>query len=111
MIKVVNKKTHKSTFNDYYIGRPSIFGNPFTHLKQNTKAEFQVETREIAIEKYKDWFDFKYKTDSKFKIEFDELVKIAKVEDVNLVCWCKPLSCHGDIIKQKIKEYLEYAKK
>lgn len=107
MITVVNKKNHKSTFNDHYIGRPSIFGNPFTHLRYRTKAQFKTETREIAIEKYESWFNEQLKINIKFQIEFDKLVKTAKYENVNLVCWCKPLSCHGDILKQKIEEKLK----
>jgi hypothetical protein len=37
---------------------------------------------------------------------FNELVRIGQKvkvgEKVELVCWCKPYSCHGDIIKRCI---------
>lgn len=49
---VVNKY-HKKPY-DIYIGRGSKWGNPFSHLP-NTKAQFQVSTREEAIEKYREW--------------------------------------------------------
>jgi len=39
---------------DVYIGRPSKWGNPYSHL-ENTLADFQVNTREEAIEKYREW--------------------------------------------------------
>jgi len=31
---------------------------------------------------------------------------MAKTGDVNLVCFCKPKACHGDIIKKLIEEKL-----
>jgi len=27
-------------------------------------------------------------------------------EDVYLVCWCKPLACHGDVIKRMVEDKL-----
>jgi len=53
MTKVVHCKKEKY---DVYIGRPSKWGNPFTHIKdKSTKAEYIVDTREDAISKYRDW--------------------------------------------------------
>lgn len=50
---------------DVNIGRPSKWGNPFSH-KPNTKAKYLCETREEAIEKYEEWItngDGKYLLD------------------------------------------------
>jgi len=53
MTKVVHCKKEKY---DVYIGRPSKWGNPFTHIKdKKTKAEFIVDNREEAVQRYKDW--------------------------------------------------------
>ena len=42
---------------DVYCGRGSIWGNPYTHLPLGqTQAQFQVGSREEAIEAYEDWF-------------------------------------------------------
>jgi len=88
--KVVNK--YKDGY-DVYIGRGSIFGNPYTHkFIDNTKAEFQVETREEAIEKYKEYFYDRIEKDSDF------LDKVLRLQGKTLGCYCKPASCHGDVI-------------
>ncbi|MGK7635302.1 DUF4326 domain-containing protein, partial [Salmonella enterica] len=36
---------------DVYIGRPSKWGNPYSH-KEDTLAEFKVKNRAEALEKY-----------------------------------------------------------
>jgi len=101
-IKVVNKYTHIETEYDYYIARPSILGNPYSHNK-NSIAKYYVESRNIAIDKYKNYFYEKINTDNEFKNEINKLIKIYKEnKKINLVCWCKPKKCHGDIIKEYI---------
>ena len=94
MITVVNKYKHKPTGEDVYIGRGSPFGNPFTHLK-SSKEVIQVETREEAVEAYKTYFKAKLEKDPEFKILVHSISKNA-----NLVCFCKPKACHGDIIAE-----------
>jgi hypothetical protein len=89
---VVNKR-----FDEYqvYIGRGSIFGNPWTHLNLGTtKAQYQCKTREESIELYRDYFLDKVKNDPKFKLE------VEKLRGKALGCFCAPLSCHGDIIAE-----------
>lgn len=50
-VSVVHCK--KSEYN-IYIGRPSKWGNPFSH-KPGTLATYKVETRQQAIAAYKQW--------------------------------------------------------
>jgi hypothetical protein len=91
-MKVVHcKKEHY----DVYIGRPSKWGNPFTHIKdKKTKAEFVVSSREEAIQKYREWI----------------LTQTALLDDLHelqgkiLGCWCKPQSCHGDVLIDLLKQ-------
>ena len=80
---------------DVYIGRPSKWGNPFTHLKdRNTRAEFVVETREEAIAAYEKWI-----------MTQPQLLKdLRELEGKALGCWCKPQSCHGDVLVELIKK-------
>lgn len=90
MTKVVHKNKEKY---DVYIGRGSIFGNPFTHLPlARTFAMYQVDSREEAIDKYKEYFYNRIEHDEEF------LIEILKLKDKTLGCYCKPNSCHGDII-------------
>jgi hypothetical protein len=93
--KVVNKR--KSRY-DVYIGRGSIFGNPYSH-KSGTLAKFIVKNREEAILKYKEYFYNRLETDDDF------LLKVGALKGKILGCYCRPtngfrgkLLCHGQII-------------
>lgn len=83
--RVVHIKEHY----DVYIGRGSEWGNPYTHIKNRaTKADFIVRNREEAISSYKNWI-----------LSQPELMKkLPTLKGKILGCWCKPKSCHGDIL-------------
>lgn len=108
-IKILNEKTDRYTIDDTYIGRGSILGNPFTHLPLGqTKAQVQVKTREDAILAYKNYAIEMIKTDKAFRGEMVTLLKkLLSGTDVNLVCYCKPLACHGDVIKEILENELK----
>jgi len=89
MIKVVNKRKLKDS--GIYIGRPSVYGNPFEIGKDGTREE--------VIEKYKEWMVKELKSNSAFYDNMKFLVELSEKQDLNLICWCAPLACHGDIIK------------
>lgn len=88
-MKVYNKHHKNAPGDAVYIGRPSKWGNPFTHLKTKTSAEVLVATREEAVSRYKEWL-----------LGQPELVAAAKRElkGRDLVCWCCPAACHGDVL-------------
>lgn len=78
---------------DEYIGRPSIYGNPFSH-KPGTLAKFKVRTQLEAVECFGDWL-----------WQQDNLIKIIRnnLRGKVLGCWCKSkrtpnAPCHGDIV-------------
>lgn len=119
-VVVYNIKTedHSADKCNYYIGRPSIFGNPFTHNKGKSKyAKLEFKTRDEAIDAYKPYFEKMVETDKAFKETFDKMYEQFKnCETIYLGCFCKPLRCHGDIIKDElqkrfIKEKIEEHKK
>jgi len=92
-MKVVHCKKEK---HDVYIGRPSKWGNPFSHLEDNTQAKFKTKDRKEAINSYREWItegDGKHLLDDLFELE-------GKV----LGCWCKPKSCHGDVLLDLIEK-------
>lgn len=108
MIYIYNrtKETHEGP-NNYYIGRPSILGNPYTHIKGETLASFVVKTRDEAIDQYSHYFDIMYGGNIQFKNTIDEIyTKYKNGIDVYLECYCAPLRCHGDIIKEKLQKRL-----
>lgn len=100
--------------NVFYIGRGSCMGNKFTHISnKDTLAETIVETREKAIECYKEWLNKEYGSNIEVTDFIDNLFNLYQNgEVIYLECYCAPLSCHGDIIKEfiikkSIKEQLK----
>ena len=95
MQKVVHK--NKEPY-DVYIGRPSKWGNPYSHKPEGTLAEFVVPTRNEAIEKYREYIVFG---------EGNHLLDdLHELKGKTLGCWCKPKSCHGDILAELVDKYL-----
>jgi len=92
--KVVNKRFDSY---DEYIGRGSIYGNIYTHIKdRQTKAEFIVESLEESIDKYKIYFIDRVEKDIEFR------KKVLGLRGKSLGCFCKQrnreVPCHGDVI-------------
>ena len=79
---------------DVYIGRPSKWGNPFTHSINGSLAQHRVSSRDEAVSSYENWI----RTQSELLDALPELV--GKV----LGCWCKPQACHGDVLVRLLKE-------
>ena len=80
MPKVLNKyKLENET--GIYIGRPSVWGNPFSIGKDGNREE--------VIYKYRNYIN-----------ENEELKNKARqlLRDKNLICFCAPKACHGDIL-------------
>ena len=73
---------------DVYIGRPSKWGNPFSHNPKST-AEVKVDSREEAIACYEEYLR-----------ENPKLVAEAKQELKGKIlgCWCHPQACHGNVL-------------
>ena len=80
---------------DVYIGRGSAFGNMWTHIQHvKTKAQHLVEDRETSIAEYKKYFLKRTEEDPVFRD------KVLALRGKRLGCYCKPLPCHGDVIKE-----------
>lgn len=75
--KVVHCKKEKF---DVYIGRPSIWGNPFVIGEDGTRDE--------VVDKYREWL-----------LNNPELItKLPELAGKTLACWCAPNRCHGDVL-------------
>lgn len=83
-----NMKSGNHPKDAVYIGRPSKWGNPFSH-KTGTLAAYKVRTRAEAIQAYADYV----KDNPALQ---DEIRRELKGKD--LVCWCHPAPCHGMIL-------------
>lgn len=99
---------HTSHPNNVYIGRGSVLGNPYTHDgKKSSLAKLSFKTREEAINAYKSYFQVMYENDLEFKLTIDQIYnKYKNGEDIYLQCFCKPLECHGDFIKEFLEKKL-----
>lgn len=78
---VVNKRHHKPTANDVYIGRPSKWGNPFVIGKHGDRNEVVRKYAEMVANNPKLMAD------------------VRELKGKTLVCWCKPELCHGDFLE------------
>lgn len=80
---------------DVYVGRPTKWGNPYSH-KEGTKAQFKVDTREEAIAAYRMWIT-----------QGDGMHLLADLHELKgkiLGCWCAPKPCHADVLAELAKD-------
>lgn len=84
---VVNK--YKEPY-DVYIGRGSIWGNPFT---------IQEYGRDRCISMYEQYIR------QRLHEEPDLYLQLLELKGKRLGCFCKPKACHGDILVKLIQEY------
>jgi len=82
MPQVLNKITLRGGIPEtaVYIGRPSKWGNPFKVGKHGD--------RETCVRKYADWI----------AIQPDLRMALPELRGKDLVCWCAPQACHGDVL-------------
>jgi len=76
MPKVYNKRHNDAPSDSVYVGRPSIYGNPFHIGKDGTRDE--------VIEKFESHLNYSLRTPG-FR---ERLVSDLKGKD--LICWCTP---------------------
>jgi len=105
MIKVIHKKNTNKYENVLYIGRGSDLGNPYTSIQgRETKAEYVVSSREESIESFRGYL-IKCIEEKEEKVcsMMNQIYTLATKGDVYLACYCKPKSCHGDVIKEIVE--------
>ena len=78
--KVLNARGNIPSNNAVYVGRPSLFGNPFKIGKDGD--------RETVIAMYKEYL-----------LKNPELMEsLPSLRGKDLICWCAPYPCHADIL-------------
>lgn len=87
-MKVHNKYHNTAPKDAVYIGRGSIYGNPYVIGKHGTREEV------IA----------KFQRDLEDSLD-DPLTQHAllALDGKDLVCFCAPMPCHGDVLIQAVK--------
>lgn len=87
MPKVYNRRYETPPEGSISIDRGTKYGNPFVIGVNGTRQD--------VLEKYKIYL--------KSNPELIEDIK-KELKGKNLVCWCKPLACHGDILLEIANE-------
>lgn len=94
MPRVWNKRAQDVPMEAVYVGRPTKFGNPFSHLP-STLAAYRVATRDEAVDAFERWL-----------VEQPGLVAAVRRElrGRDLVCWCAPARCHAEVLVRVANE-------
>lgn len=81
MPQVLNKRSEGVRAGAVYIGRPSKWGNPFVMGRDGTREEVVAKYREFLAAR-------------------PDLVARARAElkGKDLLCFCAPKACHGDVL-------------
>lgn len=104
MIEICNlkKETPLDQFTDFRVDRTTALGNSYI-IGRWTRVE--------VLFLYKANFTFRLKTEPLMKIHFDlivgayrHLLTIESEKHIRLFCWCFPLPCHAEIIRDAIEE-------
>lgn len=89
-----------------YIGRrtrghlsASPLGNPFRVGRDGSRMD--------VIQKYRVWLE-KNRERPRVKTELQQLADLAREQGhLELGCWCAPLACHGDVVRDVLLEILK----
>jgi len=107
IVRVYDKQvpgTHRE-----YCGRPGkgqegLLGNPFA-------ANVDHSNRDEVCDKYQIYFNFQLECNNPVFInKLNELVEIAKIQNIELACFCAPKRCHTETIKAYIEQQLDKSK-
>lgn len=94
MPKLYNQANDPYIEDAVYIGRPTKWGNPFVIGKDGN--------RPTVITKYEEWL--------RGQPELVEAVK-RELNGKDLVCWCAPKACHGDVLMRIANERRQHERK
>jgi hypothetical protein len=85
MPKVLNKRFDQIPDNAVYIGRPSKWGNPFVIGVDGD--------RDAVVASYRRY------------LHTSGLIRdVKELKGKDLVCWCAPRACHGDVLLKLANE-------
>jgi hypothetical protein len=78
-----------------YVGRPSPLGNPWPLGRDGS--------REQVIARYRRWlWQRLQQADSPQRKALEELLEHVRRQPLVLLCWCHPLPCHGEVIRNAL---------
>lgn len=86
--KVIHINDKTDSPDEVYIGRGSLWGNPYSHLPSVISTTIQVDSREEALRLYAEMLDTRP----------DIMATLKLLRGKTLMCFCKPEACHGDVL-------------
>jgi hypothetical protein len=82
----------KTTADRAYVGRPSIWGNPFRSGRDGDVT--------AVIARYRDWV-----TQNR-----SLMARLPELAGRDLVCWCAPEPCHADVLLELVAQHVDHPK-
>lgn len=86
MPQVLNKKNVRRAFNGVYVGRPTIWGNPFVIGKDGSREEVIQLFEQHLLNSPR------------------LMAQLPRLKGKDLICWCAPLPCHADVLLRYANE-------
>ena len=86
--RVLNKHGHGIPAGATYIGRGSVWGNPFVIGRDASRDE--------VCDKYDAWLD----------TQPGPIARLPDLRGRDLVCFCAPRRCHGDTLRRRANPQL-----
>lgn len=103
MIRVINKYREKPPHGAINIMRGTVLGNPYRIGRDGNRGD--------VIAKYHQHLRQQYRNNQVVRKLLHDLAKrYLKGETLVLVCCCKPMACHGDIVRYAIQKIAEALK-
>ena len=117
-ILITHAMRNKKLPRTHYVGRPSVLGNPYTHLRTPNKADITVANITEAVYAYDDYITEAINEGNERIIDALNVIldDAEQGGTIHLCCWCKdevtPYStdnelCHADIIRDIILTELD----
>jgi hypothetical protein len=92
--RVFNKSLDKDIpLRAVYVGRPTKWGNPWSHRSSNLEHVHLVANRTDAVFAYGDWILSDHPAAVRLRQDARE-----ELRGKHLICWCSPKPCHADIL-------------
>ena len=92
-ITIVNRRNGRVA--GVYVGRPSIFGNPYAIGPDGSRHD--------VVAKYRVWLREQYRHDGAIRRALRKLaIRYITDGQLTLVCWCAPQACHAEVIRDAV---------
>lgn len=85
-------------------GKKHHYGNPFSHLGSSSLAIIKVCSRNYAIDAFRNWLSETDYLDVEPERRDWILANLGFLKNKTLGCYCKPKSCHGDVLIEFIEK-------